>query len=89
MQISYWWLLGHFLLVLLEDIWEHLLLALINFFYCYKISGVIVCVAKNLYGWIESNTCFMFTFRMYGSFSYKCVVQMWGFNNVMTCYKLI
>ena len=31
----------------------------------------------------------LFTFGLYESFTYKYVVQMWGFNNVMTGYKLI
>ena len=31
----------------------------------------------------------LFTFGLYESFAYKYVVQMWGFNNVMTGYKLI
>ena len=43
---------------------------------CYKTSCIIVCVVNNLYGWIEQNTCFIFTFGMYGSFSYKCVVDI-------------
>ena len=31
----------------------------------------------------------LFTFGLYESFAYKYVVQMWGFNNVMTGYRLI
>ena len=53
---------------------------------CYKTSCIIVCVGNNLYGWIEQNTCFIFTFGMYGSFSYKCVVDI---NVLFKCKELI
>ena len=53
---------------------------------CYITSCIIVCVGNNLYGLIEQNTCFIFTFRMYGSFSYKCVVDI---NVLFKCEELI
>ena len=59
---------------------------MLNFLYCYKTSCVIVGVANNLYGWIELDTCFIFTCGMYGSFSYKCVVEI---NVLFKCDVLI
>ena len=91
MQISYWWLLGDLLLALLEDIWRHLPLVL-----KYGLGRVIVCIANNycMKGvWIGYLFYFLLVECM-DFFFYKCVVeinviQMWGFNNVITGYRLI
>ena len=82
MQISYGWLLGDLLLALHEDIYGHLPLVLIILCYhfCIVIKHlvlIIVCVANNYcmdgLNWI---LVLFFTCGMYGSFSYKYVIQM-------------
>ena len=60
---------------------------MLNFLYCYKTSCVIVCVANNLYGWIELDTCFIF-YLLWNVWivSYKCVVEI---NVLFKCEVLI
>ena len=69
---------------------------MLHFLYCYKTSWVTVCVANN-YCMEEVWIGYLFYFLivecmdlfLWMSCWNKCVIQMWGFNNVMTGYMLI
>ena len=81
MQISYWWFLGDLLLASLEDIWGHLPLVLIIFYYtfCIVIKHLeLLYVLQTIIVWKEFELDSYFVFYLWNVwiFFYKYVVEI-------------